>query len=151
MRRWMFALIVFATLPCLAASQVYRWTDAHGVAHFSDAPPPRGVPYQVVDLATGASTQPPASPAQAQPPAAATVAAAPAASASAAPARAPDTPANRTALCKNLAHKIKLLASDRPLTESPGSSVILSDDQRRQRLSLARGDFAKFCSISPVH
>lgn len=33
------ALLLFAATP-LAAQQVYTWTDANGVKHFSDAPPP---------------------------------------------------------------------------------------------------------------
>ncbi len=33
------ALLALAAAP-LAAQQVYTWTDANGVKHFSDAPPP---------------------------------------------------------------------------------------------------------------
>ena len=33
------ALLLLAAAP-LAAQQVYTWTDANGVQHFSDAPPP---------------------------------------------------------------------------------------------------------------
>jgi hypothetical protein len=33
------ALLLLAAAP-LAAQQVYTWTDANGVKHFSDAPPP---------------------------------------------------------------------------------------------------------------
>lgn len=39
----LFALICVISSACMAkgSEQVYKWTDASGVVHFSDAPPPR--------------------------------------------------------------------------------------------------------------
>ena len=40
----LFALICVVSSACLAkgSEQVYKWTDAAGIVHFSDAPPPKG-------------------------------------------------------------------------------------------------------------
>lgn len=40
---WLFALICVVSSVAMAAGseQVYKWTDAAGVVHFSDAPPPK--------------------------------------------------------------------------------------------------------------
>lgn len=145
MQRTLFLLALIVTLPCLAANQVYRWTDSHGISHFSDAPPPHGVPYKLVDLSTGAVSAPP-TPSKVG---TASSAATPAdASKAAQPKPIPDTPANRTALCKRLQKNIALLASDRPLTANSHTSAPMQDDIRRQRLSTDRGQFQKYCSLN---
>jgi hypothetical protein len=43
-KTWSAPLIVALLLACTAASagDLYQWKDAHGVTHFSDAPPPKG-------------------------------------------------------------------------------------------------------------
>lgn len=143
MRRALLMLALLVTLPCLAADQVYRWTDANGVAHFSDAPPPHGVKYKLVDLATGTESAPPA-PTKAAPASSATT---PEEATPAAPKPLPDTPANRTLICKRLEQNIAVLASDQPLTESPDSSKPMAADVRQQRLTTDRGRFQKYCSL----
>lgn len=143
MRCALFMLALLVTLPCLAANQVYRWTDASGVAHFSDAPPPDGVHYKMVDLATGTESAPPV-PAK---PASASSAATPKDATPEAPKSLPDTPANRTLICKKLETNIAALASDRPLTENSHSSKPMPADERQQRLSTDRGQFQKYCSL----
>lgn len=144
MRRSLIMLALLVTLPCLAANQVYRWTDASGVTHFSDAPPPHGVHYKMVDMASGTESAPP------EPAKVGT------ASSAATPKQAtdqdtskslPDTPANRTLICKKLAQNIAALASDRPLTMSPDSSTPMPADMRQQRLATDRAQFQKYCSL----
>lgn len=43
-KTWSALLIAASLLACTAASagDLYQWKDAHGVTHFSDAPPPKG-------------------------------------------------------------------------------------------------------------
>lgn len=68
------AVILF-TLACIAAGafaadkqQVYKWTDANGVVHFSDAPPPSDTKnVQSVRLVGGTSAETPAADANAAP------------------------------------------------------------------------------------
>lgn len=52
----LFALICVASSVCMAkgSEQVYKWTDAAGVVHFSDAPPPRDTAnVQTMRLSSG--------------------------------------------------------------------------------------------------
>lgn len=47
MKRIFLLLALAASLP--ASAQIYRWTDAQGRTHFSNAPPPAGTRAVVVD------------------------------------------------------------------------------------------------------
>lgn len=46
MNRKLVSLVVLFLAPCVCAAQaqVYKWTDAGGVVHYSDAPPPQSTP-----------------------------------------------------------------------------------------------------------
>src|SRR5487761_2189319 len=98
MRRTAILLALLLVTP-LASAQVYKWTDAKGVVHYSDVPPAQGVKYKNMHMSlTGGSA-----------PAAATSASPAAASspvdAGAAPASArtvADNPENRAKLCAQL-------------------------------------------------
>lgn len=39
---WLLLALLAVSLPA-AAAEMYSWTDAHGVKHFSDSPPPPNV------------------------------------------------------------------------------------------------------------
>ena len=41
-RTWLLLVLLAAVVPA-AAADMYSWTDANGVKHFSDSPPPGGV------------------------------------------------------------------------------------------------------------
>lgn len=43
MRRLRLMLVLLAVAAPAAATEMYSWTDAHGVKHFSDSPPPANV------------------------------------------------------------------------------------------------------------
>jgi hypothetical protein len=59
--RFALSSVVIALAACLAhaprseASDVYKWTDEKGVAHYADAPP-EGRKYERVNVSSGATT-----------------------------------------------------------------------------------------------
>lgn len=56
--RWIILALFFAT-PAFAA-EMYSWTDANGVKHFSDSPPPKTVKAQKLRVKGGVTTSAPA-------------------------------------------------------------------------------------------
>ena len=55
MRRLLIATALLLAAP-LVAAQAYKWTDASGTVHYSDAPPPQGTKYNKVT--TSGSVEP---------------------------------------------------------------------------------------------
>lgn len=49
LRALFLAVLVLAWLPASWAAQVYQWTDANGVKHYSNTPPPDGVTLDGVE------------------------------------------------------------------------------------------------------
>ena len=137
-----FAVFAAAALVfCASATaQVYKWKDANGTTHYSDAPPPAGARYEKVNVSSSVST--PVTPAPA-----------PAASAASNKAGAPaptttrmtDTPDNRVKLCKQLDDNIALLNSGQAVT-SGDSGQNLSDAQRQQQLATSQAQKKQYCS-----
>jgi len=56
--RWIVLALLLAT-PAIA-TEMYSWTDANGVKHFSDSPPPRTVKAQKLRVKGGVTTSAPA-------------------------------------------------------------------------------------------
>ena len=56
--RWIVLTLLFAA-PAFAA-EMYSWTDANGVKHFSDSPPPKTVKAQKLRVKGGVTTSAPA-------------------------------------------------------------------------------------------
>src|SRR5690606_40478319 len=53
------ALALAAASAGAGASDIYQWTDARGITHYSETPPPAGTPYQTRRITnTGSSAQP---------------------------------------------------------------------------------------------
>ncbi len=144
------AFVFAAAALALAASadaQVYKWKDAKGTVHYSDAPP-IGTSYQKVQVNTNVAT--PVTPApipkdNASGNSAAQAAAQPA-PASTAPV--PDTADNRTKLCKQLDSNIALLNSNSPVLSngSGGPPKDLNDAQRKQALTSAQSQKKQYCN-----
>jgi hypothetical protein len=59
-RRSLILLGIALLVPCLLGT-TYKWTDAQGQTHFTDTPPPAGVPYESV-AAPHSPAPPPAVP-----------------------------------------------------------------------------------------
>ena len=54
-RSWPLLFLIAACVPALAAD-MYSWTDANGVRHFSDSPPPASAKAQKIRLKGGVAT-----------------------------------------------------------------------------------------------
>lgn len=59
MKRHWTALFLLIALPAFAG-EMYSWTDANGVKHFSDSPPPKSVKAQKLQVKGGVTTSAPA-------------------------------------------------------------------------------------------
>ena len=138
-RAALFVLLIasFLILPANAATDVYRWKDANGTVHFADAPPPNGIPYKVVNIATGAERDPP------PPPVAASVETKPEADT---PKEIEDTPENRAMICKQIDERIALLESDQPLTLGSNATEIMNDEQRASELATSHAQRQQYCT-----
>lgn len=51
-RTWLLLVLLAAVVPA-AAADMYSWTDAAGVKHFSDSPPPNSVKAQKLKVTGG--------------------------------------------------------------------------------------------------
>jgi hypothetical protein len=143
MTRSILFLAFMATSAAFAANgQVYKWTDAQGVVHYADAPPPNTQPnVQTVRVSGGVST------------AAATAATDPNAPAQTQPAQtqvaqnAP-APANDHARdCANARSNLELLQSkfQVSVTDSAGKAVALDDKARQAQVADMNAQIAAYC------
>ena len=60
-RRALVLIGVALLVPCLLGT-TYKWTDAQGQVHFTDTPPPAGVPYEAIAAPHAPPPQPAAQP-----------------------------------------------------------------------------------------
>ena len=60
MKRYWFRLVLLTFALPAAAGEMYSWTDANGVKHFSDSPPPKTVKAQKLRVKGGVTTSAPA-------------------------------------------------------------------------------------------
>ena len=135
-------IVILLVLACAATSisaadksQVYKWTDANGVVHFSDAPPPQDTKnVQSLHLAGGTTT------------AGATAAAdqpKDAAAAGARPANAPD----EATLCKQSRANLELLQGKTPvgIAGTDGKPQALDDQARDAQIANAKLAISRYC------
>ena len=59
MKRYWFLLVLLTFALPAAAGEMYSWTDANGVKHFSDSPPPASVKAQKLKVKGGVTTNEP--------------------------------------------------------------------------------------------
>lgn len=143
MRRLLIATALLLAAP-LVAAQAYKWTDASGTVHYSDAPPPQGTKYNKVTTSgsveplaapeTAASTNPEtgghSQPQANQQPMA-------------------DTPENRAKLCANLKSNMNMLKGSGPVVMQDGDQQkVMNDDQRKQQQTTAEAQYQQYCSGS---
>jgi hypothetical protein len=136
MHRSLIAVALLLLAP-LAAAQVYKWTDASGTVHYSEAAPARGTKY--VKVTTTGTVEPLAAPAPAR--------TAPAGETPAEPARpVADTPENRSKLCETLKTNLAALQGSGPVVmQQNGKSVALEGDQRKQQTASAQAQYDQYC------
>lgn len=141
MRRLLIATTLLLAAP-LVAAQAYKWTDANGTVHYSDAPPAQGTKYSKVT--TTGTVEPLASPAAPQPSEGVSEA-----KPSAPPSSLPmvDNPENRAKLCANLKGNLDALKSGGPVVmEQNGQQKLLDADQRQQQQSTSQAQYQQYCS-----
>ena len=140
MHRLLIAVALLLLTP-LASAQVYKWTDAHGTVHYSEAPPTQGTKYSKVT--TTGTVEPLSKP----------VARANAEDSSAsrtepktAPKPVADTPANRKSLCDSLQSNLATLQGTAPVVmEKDGKPNALDAAQRKQQIDTAQGQYNQYC------
>lgn len=140
MHRSLIAVALLLLAP-LATAQVYKWTDASGTVHYSEAPPVQGTNYKEVKTTgtvaplvaptrnTGegdgnSSKEPSLEPTK------------PVA----------DTPENRTKLCASLKTNLATLQGSGPVVmQQDGKATALDTDQRKQQASAAQSQYNQYC------
>lgn len=142
MRRLLIATALLLAAP-LVAAQAYKWTDANGTVHYSDAPPPQGTKYNKVTtsgsveplvtpapaVSSDGSAEVPTKPNNTQPVA--------------------DTPENRAKLCSNLKSNMETLKSQGPVVmDDGGQQKVMNSDQRKQQQAAAQSQYQQYCSGS---
>jgi hypothetical protein len=135
MHRSLLAAALLSLAP-LATAQVYKWTDAHGTTHYSEAPPTQSVKYKA--LRTPSSAEAPAGSASVATPRSTPL---PAAAMPIA-----DTPENRSALCRSLKANLATLQGTAPVVmQRDGQSVALDATERQQQAGTAQSQYRQYC------
>ena len=139
MRRSLIIVALLLLAP-LANAQVYKWTDASGTVHYSEAPPAKGVNYNKVTTTGTVEPLVKPAPAASMTDADAEVVAKPVENSVA------DTPENRTKLCSSLKTNLAALQGAAPVVmQQGGKTQALSADQRKQQLESAQSQFNEYC------
>lgn len=135
--------VAFGLLAAVAATaghsadKVYKWKDANGVVHFSDAPPPKGTEFnnvRIVNQTTGITQTEPQSPP-------------PTGDAAATGDAKPTADASTAARCASAQRRVSLLSSNQMLTvQREGKTVELSAADRAAELNIAQATVASLCS-----
>ncbi|MFC5527205.1 DUF4124 domain-containing protein [Rhodanobacter ginsengisoli] len=136
MHRSLIAVALLLLAP-LATAQVYKWTDAGGTVHYSQAPPAQGT--QFTKVATTGTAEPLVKPAPKdntegsnepsveQKPVA-------------------DTPENRSKLCESLKANLATLQGSGPVVmQQDGKSMALDAAQRKQQVAAAQAQYDQYC------
>lgn len=138
--------VAFGLLAAVAATaghsadKVYKWKDANGVVHFSDAPPPKGTEFNNVRIVnqSAAITQ-----TQTPPPAADAAAATGTDEAKAV------ADSGNAARCASAQDRVALLSSAQPLTvQQDGKYVPMAAADRAAELNIAKATVASLCSAA---
>ncbi|TCV94997.1 uncharacterized protein DUF4124 [Luteibacter rhizovicinus] len=138
MRRYLVvALLVSVATMAHGQAQFYKWKDAQGVTHYTDAPPTTGTKFDKVHT-NGTAEAPGPVPVPAPAPAAANKA--PAGTTA-------DTPDNRKKLCTQLKANIDLLASSQPVSadDGKGGQTQLDANGRKQQQEAAQTQYQTYC------
>lgn len=140
MHRLLIAVTLLLLAP-LATAQVYKWTDAHGTVHYSEAPPAQGTKYsKVTTTGTVAPLSKPVAHANTEDSSADRTASKPA------PQTVADTPANRKSLCDSLQSNLATLQSSGPVVmEKDGKPNALDAAQRKQQIDTAQAQYNQYC------
>ena len=140
MHRSLIAVALLLLAP-LATAQVYKWTDASGTVHYSEAPPVQGTNYK--EVKTIGTVTPLAAPTRDTGEGDGKRSSEP----SLEPAKPlADTPENRTKLCDSLKSNLAALQGSGPVVmQQDGKATALDTDQRKQQASAAQSQYDQYC------
>lgn len=140
MHRLLIAVALLLLAP-LATAQVYKWTDASGTVHYSEAPPAQGTKYsKVTTTGTVEPLSKPVSPANTEDTGGGSKQPA------AAPRTVADTPENRKSLCTSLKSNLATLQASGPVVvNQDGKSTVLDAAQRKQQSETAQAQYNQYC------
>ena len=140
MHRLLIAVALLLLAP-LATAQVYKWTDASGTVHYSEAPPTKGTNFSKVT--TTGTVEPlvkPAPKVNAEDSSGGSTEATPAAK------KVADTPENRKSLCASLKANLSTLQGSGPVVmEQNGKPSALDAAQRKQQAATAQAQYGQYC------
>ena len=138
--------VAFGLLAAVAATaghsadKVYKWKDANGVVHFSDAPPPKGTEFNNVRIVNQSAAITQTEP-QTPPPTGDTAAATDSGEAK------PVADNGNAARCASAQDRVALLSSAQPLTvQQDGKYVQMAAADRAAELNIAKATVASLCS-----
>jgi len=146
MNRYLLLCVLLGAAAVAHAERVYKWTDAQGITHYSDAPPPQDTQNVQTVRVSGGDRPHAEQPADA--------AAAPDAGKPTAPAgpqpgsNVADTAENRAKNCATARNNLEMLQSKFPISmpNKDGKQVAVADDKARQAaIADARAQIAQFC------
>jgi len=145
--RLLLLVLLAVSLPALASTQVYSWTDANGVKHFSDSPPPASVNAQKIKVRGAVTTEEPAAepapgsePAKPNGPAPAAVQ--PIARSLA------DSAENRDKQCQTAKKNLDILQGSYPVSAPPaadGTARVMDDAARKEATGRAAEQVKFYC------
>ena len=146
--RLLLLVLLAVSLPALASTQVYSWTDGNGVKHFSDSPPPASVNAQKIKVrgsvtseATGSAEPAPGSEAP-KPNGPAPAAVQPIARSLA------DSAENRDKQCQTAKKNLDILQGSYPVSApaaADGTARVMDDAARKQASDRAAEQVKFYC------
>jgi hypothetical protein len=145
--RLLLLVLLAASLPALAATQVYSWTDANGVKHFSDSPPPESVKAQKLKV-RGSLTSEDQSAAAAAPAEETEKPALPPANVTPISRSLADSPENRDKQCQTARKNLEILQGSYPVNGAPGAdgkAQVLDENGRKQATDRAAEQVKFYC------
>jgi cell division septation protein DedD len=136
MHRSLIAVALLLLAP-LATAQVYKWTDASGTVHYSEAPPAQGTQFKQVK--TTGTAAPLVAPASSSSEAGREPTAEPAKPTA-------DTPENRARMCDSVKANLTALQGGGPVVmQTNGKTTALDGDQRKQQLTATQAQYEQYC------
>lgn len=121
------ALALATAAAGVHASEIYQWTDARGVTHYSETPPPAGTQYQTRRITdTGASAR----------------------AVDPAPAQAQAATEEENPQCATARSNIEVLSGEGPVHQevADGEARELSAGERTNQLELAQAAVRAYCN-----
>jgi hypothetical protein len=144
MNRQLLSFALLCATVSAHAEQVYKWTDAAGVVHYSDATPPKDA-LNVQTVRVSGGDRPHAIPTDSADASAPAADAKPdAAPAPAAPATQTDTPEARAQLCQAARNNLEVLQSKFQVS-MPGTNKPMDDKTRQLQIAAANAQAAAYC------